>query len=584
MSLSLVKSLENDFVLARVGGKNRIYNVLGNMGIVFLVDNTEKALGIIIDPKSGMLVSLGVWTKFNIDVSPDYILDIPHDATLENAYSEIVKFIKNPRQLSESFLNEVESLKTIPTQEFVELVRNELDTQSAARMTNDDLATFAKQHNVRIPSEIKSGAYRQGSFWNLQDLSPEEKAAEELGGKVSNKKTSPEAKRLAQISAAAKMETDGKVFLMARKANGEVFRIPNISALENQFEKLLGEELSNTNSESMESQYQKLEGKIKLVAGGKGSFVRSLLITGGPSTGKTFRVMKTIKDLGLKQGEDYITKKGKITARSLYRILIEQLNGLSIFDDCDSVFDDPNGVNMLKGALDTDPVRTVDYDVSGLLNTGAMSFERREVIVEAMSSVLRGVPTADELKTIEDLMPAKLKENDDPFDSSFWDNVEGGDWDSEYDGSDASEKPSPKTSIKSPTKQVSSKSLSERIMDAENWVMRNLPNKIDFKGRIIFISNLEYEQIDSAIRTRATSQQMDFGDAEMLAFIRTIKNNIKADGMTEDEKSEVLDYIEKLWKVGKLKSAINFRLVMKSFDLYILKHSGYDWKALVGDL
>jgi hypothetical protein len=49
----------------------------------------------------------------------------------------------------------------------------------------------------------------------------------------------------------------------------------------------------------MEEQYNQLDKKVELVAGGKASFIKSLLITGMPSSGKTFRVMKTIKEARL---------------------------------------------------------------------------------------------------------------------------------------------------------------------------------------------------------------------------------------------------------------------------------------------
>jgi hypothetical protein len=58
----------------------------------------------------------------------------------------------------------------------------------------------------------------------------------------------------------------------------------------------------------------------------------------------------------------------------------------------------------------------------------------------------------------------------------------------------------------------------------------NLPNKIDFKGRIIFISNMREDEWDSAILTRCFHQNMEFSDAEMLDYIETIKQHIHAAG------------------------------------------------------
>ncbi len=360
---------------------------------------------------------------------------------------------------------------------------------------------------------------------------------------------------------------DAEVHLVARRGN-EYFRIPNMQRLEKQLTTIVKEKSKGTTSAiSMEDQYKSLQGKIELIAGKKSHNVKSLLITGAPSTGKTFTVMEVIKkNLKLREGVDYVTKKGKITAKGLYRVLIEQLHGLAIFDDCDSVVDDKNGVNMLKGALDTDAIRTVDYDVQGALNTGAMTFERRGEIVSAMSSILRGVANSEEIGIIEGLMPEKERvvsnsddknDNEDPFEIYQDENGE--------------------LSLRERQNTVSK----ERMVACESWVMRNLPNKIDFYGGIIFISNMEADDWDSAIITRAFHQDMNFSSGDMLTFIKKIKKNIGA-AITEEQKDEVLDYIEELYKTGQLTKQINFRLIMKCFDLYLMQ--GYDWQQLIREI
>lgn len=289
-------------------------------------------------------------------------------------------------------------------------------------------------------------------------------------------------------------------------------------------------------------------------------------------THNTFRVMSTVKEMGLESGRDYITKKGKISAKSLYRVLIQQLNGLAIFDDCDSVVRDVDGVNMLKGALDTDAIRTVDYDVQGLMNTDAMPFARRAEIVGAMSAILRGVPTEDELSVIEKLMTnkqdAKAAKTQKPMSdeersiaaySRLWDD-------------DDDDDSAPQGGV-----------TPERIREAETFVMNNLPNKIDFMGRVIFISNMSEEEWgsvgDGAIINRAFHQNMAFADNEMLDYIGGIKEHIKA-RMTEDQKQEVLDYLRELWQAGKITKPVNFRLVQQCFDLYKMN----DWKSLIANI
>lgn len=79
----------------------------------------------------------------------------------------------------------------------------------------------------------------------------------------------------------------------------------------------------------------------------------SLLITGSPGVGKTFLVTSQLKKAGLKPEKDFIHLKGRSTAAGMYISLYEHNGKLLIFDDCDSVFGTADGVNVLKGALDS---------------------------------------------------------------------------------------------------------------------------------------------------------------------------------------------------------------------------------------
>lgn len=89
----------------------------------------------------------------------------------------------------------------------------------------------------------------------------------------------------------------------------------------------------------------------------------SMIVTGSGGVGKTRNVMETItkNDLG---ACDYTAIKGYSTARSLYCSLHESNGKIIIFDDCDSVLDDRNAVNILKGALDSGSHRCVSWHSS----------------------------------------------------------------------------------------------------------------------------------------------------------------------------------------------------------------------------
>lgn len=102
----------------------------------------------------------------------------------------------------------------------------------------------------------------------------------------------------------------------------------------------------------------------------------SVMITGEGGLGKTYTVVKVLKDAGL---EDYslldglvegavlskkrfVTIKGYSTAKGLFRFLYDNNDAVIIFDDCDSVLKDKDALNILKGALDSYERRIITWN------------------------------------------------------------------------------------------------------------------------------------------------------------------------------------------------------------------------------
>lgn len=246
-------------------------------------------------------------------------------------------------------------------------------------------------------------------------------------------------------------------------------------------------------------------------------------------THNTFRVMKVIKDLGLEPGEDYIVKKGRVTESAMYRTFIEQIDGLIVMDDCDSMWESTNSANMLKNVLDTTAVRSVNNDSSRTVNTAAMRPEAREAWLYAASRVLRGEPIPGDL---ERFLPELHKTQDHS--------------DGAYEG---------------------------YLADAQLKIMNRPPNQIDFSGRMIFISNLDRSQLDSAVLTRSNHIDLNFSDEEMLDFIETIGEQIEQTDMnngarelTSQEIQEVFAFVRERLATHGFRSPINFRFFQKAYD------------------
>lgn len=165
----------------------------------------------------------------------------------------------------------------------------------------------------------------------------------------------------------------------------------------------------------------------------------SMIIVGKGGLGKSFNVEQTIESMGIKKNE-YATIKGYSTSKGLYQILYDNKDSLIIFDDCDEALEHKVSISLLKAALDSKDVRTVNWN-------------------------------------------AKLQKND------------------------------------------------------------KYPPSFDFSGSVIFISNLNKEDIDQAIISRSMVVDVSMTEDEKLARMHSIIKFIEKD-FSMEVKKEALQYLE----------------------------------------
>lgn len=87
----------------------------------------------------------------------------------------------------------------------------------------------------------------------------------------------------------------------------------------------------------------------------------SLMVSGRAGTGKSHFVTKGLKDEGLVEDDDYIVVSGAVSVIMMYKKLFQYRTKTLVFDDCDAVFRDETGRNILKAALDTKKIRRISY-------------------------------------------------------------------------------------------------------------------------------------------------------------------------------------------------------------------------------
>lgn len=188
------------------------------------------------------------------------------------------------------------------------------------------------------------------------------------------------------VSAAYKLITAGNDNIKASDVYSEINKgiskkTSNVRVVKgrNQIEQTTDEEekadaiLSKTKIADPEIVYKHLEAYTKSVADGS---TTALLITGKGGTGKSFTVEKVLKDAV--PGE-WVKMKGRATARAMYMYLYNHYDKIVVFDDCDSIFQDPNGISILKSALDTSDDRKIGWLVADAVPTEGMNHEEIEM-------------------------------------------------------------------------------------------------------------------------------------------------------------------------------------------------------------
>lgn len=113
---------------------------------------------------------------------------------------------------------------------------------------------------------------------------------------------------------------------------------------------------------TLDANYHLPDKFIKSMATSTDKF-RALILQGAPGVGKTYSVEQA---LNRHAPNRYELINGKTTMLSLYGCLYRasEKGHILFLDDCDSVFSDTNGINLLKAAMDTKPNREIHWESS----------------------------------------------------------------------------------------------------------------------------------------------------------------------------------------------------------------------------
>lgn len=233
---------------------------------------------------------------------------------------------------------------------------------------------------------------------------------------------------------------------------------------------------------------------------------KSLLIYGGPGTGKTHTVTEVIKEGGLVKNKDWFHIKGKVTTKSLYQTLfMHREKALIVFDDADSVFANEDSANILKAALDSYDERVISWISPQTQNVSRFTDSMKRELNKELDKRLAESPLDDDEIDEETGKPIKKK----------------------------------------PLK---------------------FPSEFKYDGRIIFISNLPENKLDSAVLSRSFKIDMTLNDEQMFQRMEEVVDKLGGDELTREEKLDTLRILRKRNKLGLLTNP-NMRTAVAAFKI-----------------
>lgn len=143
-----------------------------------------------------------------------------------------------------------------------------------------------------------------------------------------------------------------------------------------------------TDQEVLETIQDRFDFMMRLVAGSaNGGVPRSLIVSGAPGVGKTYNIENYLRQRAAADEIRFFhLKSASASGPELYKTLYQYRapNDVLLIDDSDDVFFDPTTINLLKGALDTSPVRHISW----LKDSHSMQKEDIPQTMEYMGSII----------------------------------------------------------------------------------------------------------------------------------------------------------------------------------------------------
>lgn len=366
--------------LYRYAGNTGFVEIKNGMGILYFY-NRNKAIRL--NYISGAIQSITLWNQYKLGESGDYTIDLG-GLGLTQAGKKILELIKTPKTgkilaypeiLEQTILSEA---KRISPEDFYQMIlSNKPSNIDITKVPWNVISDIAAANDRQIPTVVRGthvkGTRGKNKLFDLSKLISQSGISEPIDKPAKNNERIYYLKLTAQDPVTKKFQS----------VKGD----KKAEQLLSKFAKAVDEPNYKQDMEDPDTLFGKMRDLTKVVSRG---FRNSLIIYGGPGTGKTFVVTQTIKEEGLKKNQDWFLIKGKITTSSLYQTLFMHRKGsLLLFDDTDSVWGDSDSANILKAALDSYDERVISWVSPRTTNVSLMTDDQKEEYNDTIDSKLQ---------------------------------------------------------------------------------------------------------------------------------------------------------------------------------------------------
>jgi DNA polymerase III delta prime subunit len=108
--------------------------------------------------------------------------------------------------------------------------------------------------------------------------------------------------------------------------------------------------------------------------------------------------------------------------------------------------------------------------------------------------------------------------------------------------------------------------MSEEEIEDQSNTSGKLPNRFDFTGHIIFISNLPESKFDKALLSRSLHVDVHLNKVELFERMKNIMKKLAPD-VEQEQKQEALDYLTYICNTYPTKFDLNIRTLIHSINL-----------------